>query len=91
LSNTDTSSSDTTAARNIINLTAREREVVKLVTGGLSNKEVGRALNLAEGTVKIHLHNIYEKLGVPNRTALVAFAFYEQMRVSEGMSRPMLK
>jgi DNA-binding CsgD family transcriptional regulator len=51
-------------------LTPREREIANLVCHGLSNKEVGRRLDLREGTVKIHLHNIYKKIGVSNRTAL---------------------
>ena len=55
-------------------LTGREREVVLALAEGLSNKDVGRRLNLSEGTVKVHLHNIYSKLGVKNRTALVAIA-----------------
>ena len=53
-------------------LTAREREIALWVSQGLSNKEVGRYLDLVEGTVKIHLHKIYRKIGVPNRTALVS-------------------
>ena len=52
-------------------LTQREREIVDLISRGLSNKEVGRQLNLQEGTVKVHLHNICTKLEVPNRTALM--------------------
>ena len=57
-------------------LTSREREIVLvLASGGLSNKDVGRRLNLSEGTVKVHLHNIYQKLGVKTRTALVALAY----------------
>jgi DNA-binding NarL/FixJ family response regulator len=55
-------------------LTIREREVMKWVSEGLTNKEVAGRLGLSEGTVKIHLHNIYEKVGVPNRTALTALA-----------------
>jgi two-component system, NarL family, nitrate/nitrite response regulator NarL len=55
-------------------LTIRERQVVLLIADGLSNKEVGRRLQLSEGTVKIHLHNIYQKLQVNNRTALAALA-----------------
>ena len=55
-------------------LSMREKEVMHLVSSGLSNKEIGRRLNLTEGTVKIHLHNIYQKLGVPNRTTLTALA-----------------
>jgi two-component system nitrate/nitrite response regulator NarL len=54
-------------------LTIREREVMALVAEGLANKEVARRLALSEGTVKIHLHNIYQKIGVANRTALTAF------------------
>jgi two-component system, NarL family, nitrate/nitrite response regulator NarL len=45
-------------------LTLRERQVAALVSGGLSNKQVARRLEMSEGTVKIHLHNIYGKLGV---------------------------
>jgi DNA-binding CsgD family transcriptional regulator len=52
--------------------TTREREVMILVAIGLSNKEIGRQLDLSDGTVKIHLHNIYKKAGVANRTALAA-------------------
>ena len=59
-------------------LTSREREIVLvLASGGLSNKDLGRRLNLSEGTVKVHLHNIYGKLGVKTRTALVALAYTE--------------
>jgi DNA-binding NarL/FixJ family response regulator len=53
-------------------LTTREREVVRLVSGGLSNKLVARHLGLREGTVKIHLHNVYRKLRIPNRMTLIA-------------------
>jgi two-component system, NarL family, nitrate/nitrite response regulator NarL len=55
-------------------LTLREREVVSLVSQGFSNKEVAQRLNIAEGTVKIHLHRIYSQLGIRNRTALTVLA-----------------
>jgi DNA-binding NarL/FixJ family response regulator len=55
-------------------LTAREREIMLLVAQGLSNKRVAKRLAVSEGTVKIHLHNMYQKIGVPNRTALTVFA-----------------
>ncbi|MBL0408381.1 response regulator transcription factor [Microvirga aerilata] len=55
-------------------LTSREREIVTLVAEGQSNKEIARKLGLADGTVKIHLHRIYNKLGVSNRTSLTALA-----------------
>jgi len=52
-------------------LTDREREIVTLASGELSNKEIARKLEVAEGTVKIHLNNIYAKLGVNNRASLL--------------------
>ena len=55
-------------------LTLRERQITLLVSEGLTDKLVAEQLNLAEGTVKSHLHNIYRKLGIPNRTALSARA-----------------
>jgi two-component system, NarL family, nitrate/nitrite response regulator NarL len=51
-------------------LSDRERQVVKLVARGLSNRKIANALDLVEGTVKIHLHHVYKKLGVANRVAL---------------------
>jgi two-component system, NarL family, nitrate/nitrite response regulator NarL len=53
-------------------LTEREREIVRLVSEGLSNKEVGRQLNISDGTIKVHLHHVYQKLAISNRTALAA-------------------
>jgi DNA-binding NarL/FixJ family response regulator len=47
---------------------------MRQVSRGLSNKEVGRRLNITEGTVKQYLCSIYEKLGVNNRTALANIA-----------------
>jgi len=55
-------------------LTQREGEIMRLVSAGLSNKEIGRELNLSDGTIKIHLHHIYQKLAIHNRTALAFLA-----------------
>jgi DNA-binding NarL/FixJ family response regulator len=55
-------------------LTPREIEMVQMVAQGLRNKAIAERLCISEGTVKIHLHNIYEKLGVDGRLALVLFA-----------------
>jgi DNA-binding NarL/FixJ family response regulator len=52
-------------------LTAREVEVLRLMTGGYSNREISRALQLAEGTVKNHVSSILSKLGVRDRTRAV--------------------
>ena len=51
-------------------LTHRERQIVRLVCDGLSNKEIARQLNVSRGTVKVHLHNIFQKLEISNRTVL---------------------
>jgi RNA polymerase sigma factor (sigma-70 family) len=61
-------------------LTDRERQIMRLVSEGLSNKEIGRRLNIADGTIKQHLHHIYQKLEISNRTVLAALAI-SQMTV----------
>ncbi len=55
-------------------LTIRERQIVLAVSEGATNRQVGRRLKLPEGTVKVHLHHIYRKLGIPNRTTLAVLA-----------------
>ncbi len=55
-------------------LTSRELEIVEMVAAGMRNKEIGERLCIAEGTVKIHLHNIFEKVGVSSRVELSLFA-----------------
>jgi DNA-binding NarL/FixJ family response regulator len=52
------------------NLTSREAAIAQLVSRGWNNKQIARELNLSEGTVKMHLHNIYTKLPVSGRTQL---------------------
>ena len=54
-----------------VELSPREREVLKLLVAGHSNREIGRALFVAEGTVKNHISNILHKLGVRDRTQAV--------------------
>ena len=55
-------------------LTDRERSVIQLLSAGLSNKEIGRKLDLSNNTVKFHLRNIFTKLNVTTRTAAVTIA-----------------
>jgi DNA-binding NarL/FixJ family response regulator len=57
-----------------LDLTPREMEIVRLVAEGLGNKAIAERLFVQEGTVKVHLHNIYRKLSVDNRVALMAYA-----------------
>jgi two-component system nitrate/nitrite response regulator NarL len=53
-------------------LTEREREIMLLVSEGFSNRGAGRRLNISEGTIKVHLHHIYQKLSITNRASLAA-------------------
>src|SRR6516162_11248798 len=66
-------------------LTNRERQIAQMVAGGLSNKEIGRQLDLSEGTVKVHLHNIYRKLKVNNRTTLAAMAITQRQNLQQHL------
>jgi len=54
-------------------LSPRQMEMLRMVAGGLSNKEIGKKLFIAEGTVKVHLHNVYDKLNLHGRHALAAY------------------
>jgi DNA-binding NarL/FixJ family response regulator len=51
-------------------LTARELAIAGLVAQGLRNKQIGAQLAITEGTVKLHLHSVYQKLGVTSRVEL---------------------
>jgi DNA-binding NarL/FixJ family response regulator len=55
-------------------LTPREIEIVRMVAEGLRNKAIAARMSISEGTVKVHLHNIYEKLGVDGRLELTLCA-----------------
>ena len=55
-------------------LTPRELEIVRMVAQGLRNKAIASRLSISEATVKVHLHNIYEKFGVDGRLELVLSA-----------------
>jgi two-component system nitrate/nitrite response regulator NarL len=54
-------------------LTDREREIAYLVSRGYRNKEIAEALEISEQTVKNHLRNIFEKLGVADRLSLALY------------------
>jgi two-component system nitrate/nitrite response regulator NarP len=55
-------------------LTPRERQIAAQVGRGLPNKQIAEALAMSEGTVKVYLHTIYQKLGIKNRTELALIA-----------------
>jgi DNA-binding CsgD family transcriptional regulator len=73
---------ETPAARLAL-LTDREREVLKRVSEGQSNKEIAQILGISDHTVKLHMHNISRKLDVPNRTA-AASLYLARGRGSDG-------
>jgi DNA-binding NarL/FixJ family response regulator len=57
-----------------VSLTGREVEVLQLMADGKSNAEIAEALGRAEGTMKIHVHNILQKLDATDRTQAVTIA-----------------
>ena len=66
-----------------IELTAREREVLKLIEQGFTNFEIAKLLMIELGTVKNHVHNIFGKLGVGSRQYAALYA--RQMQVDEAL------
>jgi len=72
------------AEKSLTALTDRERQIMRLVSEGLSNKEIGRRLNIADGTIKVHLHHIFQKLDIGNRTVLATLAISQN--ANEGGS-----
>ncbi len=65
---------ETTGGELAHKLTERQREMLECLVKGLSNKEIGRASGIAEGTVKMHLANLYRVIGASNRTQAAAIA-----------------
>jgi DNA-binding CsgD family transcriptional regulator len=65
-------------------LSSREEDVVKLVVGGLSTKQIADRLFIAEHTVQRHLTNICEQVGVRSRRELVKQLFFQQVLPSAG-------
>ncbi len=55
-------------------LTAREREVLRLVRAGLANKQIARRLGISERTVKAHLTSVFQRIGVQDRTQAAVWA-----------------
>jgi DNA-binding CsgD family transcriptional regulator len=71
-------------------LTTRQHEVLALLVQGKSNSEIAQALDMAENTVKVHLRNIYEKLGVDDRTGAVTRALERGiLHLDEDGPRPL--
>jgi DNA-binding NarL/FixJ family response regulator len=60
-------------------LSEREKEIVQLVAQGFRNREIGEKLVISEQTVKNHLHNIFDKLGVSDRLELALYAIHHRL------------
>jgi DNA-binding NarL/FixJ family response regulator len=58
-------------------LTSRQKEILGIISKGLSNKEIARTLNISEKTIKAHIKSIFEKLNVANRTQAVLVGIKE--------------
>lgn len=68
-------------------LSPRETDIVKMVATGMRNKEIASRLAIGEGTVKSHLHAIYEKLGVHGRVELTRYAYEHGLAESPSIER----
>jgi DNA-binding NarL/FixJ family response regulator len=62
------------AALEAVRMTPREREVIALIAGGMSNKEIAHRLNVATDTVKSHVRNVMDKLALHSRLQIAAYA-----------------
>ena len=76
---------ETSADDSLAELTQREREIVRLIVDGSSNKEVASSLNISERTVKGHLSNVFQKLGVTDRLKLMLYVREGKVR---GIASP---
>jgi two-component system, NarL family, nitrate/nitrite response regulator NarL len=65
-------------------LTARESEIARYVAVGMHNAEVGRKLGITEGTVKVHLNNMFKKLQIRDRVGLTLYAIRNHLIGSRG-------
>ncbi|WP_286308077.1 response regulator transcription factor [Agromyces mangrovi Wang et al. 2018] len=63
------------SAQELGDLTSRELDIVRLVALGLSNDEIGRRLSISPATAKTHLRNAMRKLGLHDRSQVVALAY----------------
>ncbi|HEX9761247.1 MAG TPA: response regulator transcription factor [Candidatus Acidoferrales bacterium] len=73
------SSSESGSRREKPLLSDREKEIVQLVAQGYRNREIGEKLFISEQTVKNHLHNIFDKLGVSDRLELALYALHHRI------------
>jgi DNA-binding NarL/FixJ family response regulator len=69
--------------RKTFGLTPRELEIVSTVVAGYANKEIAESLTISEDTVKHHMSNVFDKLGVSTRLELALFAVNHELPLKE--------
>ena len=79
LRNLTTQGLETLGRKSRFGLTKREQEILSAVIGGYTNKEIAKQLTLSEDTVKHHITNIFNKVGVSNRLELALFAVHHRL------------
>lgn len=70
----------------MLQLTKRERALLEALATGLTNRELARDFSISDNTVKFHLSNLFEKLGVSNRTKAIAFFYAARLAGGAGQS-----
>ncbi len=80
----ESASSGTSKVRERSPLSTREREIVAFVAQGYKNKEMAEKMFISEQTVKNHLHNIFDKLGVSDRLELALYAIHKGLHLPGG-------
>ena len=58
-------------------LSRREKQILRLIASGLSNKEISHRLSISESTVENHIHNLYKKLNISKRAQAIIYALKE--------------
>ena len=74
----------TSILNHLVRMTAREKQVIKLISDGLTNKEIAQELNVAVYTAKSHVHNILEKLSLTTRAQIAKYAHLNESSKNPG-------
>lgn len=82
------STASRTPARKNFGLTRRELEIIGVILGGFSNGDIARQFSISEKTVKHHLTNIFDKIGVSNRLELALFALHHNLEAPVPTAAP---
>jgi two-component system, NarL family, nitrate/nitrite response regulator NarL len=80
---------DMSQVRRKVSLTPRERQIVLLLRQGLRNKQIAGEMTITEGTVKIYLFRLFQKLGVRNRFELARCGILDQLQFSPAVPMPL--